>query len=58
MGGIFRTVNTPHPPGGHPRDTPKQSSLHSWARDNSEILCTIGGLTESDLAELTGEGKV
>ena len=57
MGGIFRTVNTPDStsPGtpGTPNRQPPLLGEH-----NSDILCSIGGLSDAELAELATEGKV
>ena len=56
MGGLFRTVNTPiHLAGtvGTPNRQPPLLGEH-----NSEILCSIGGLSPDELAELAAEGKV
>ena len=56
MGGIFRTVNTPIRLAGTPGTPNSQPPL--LGEHNADILCTIGGLTGQELAQLANEGKV
>ena len=56
MGGIFRTVNTPIQLVGAPGTPNRQPPL--LGEHNADVLCSIGGLTDADLADLSAEGKV
>jgi crotonobetainyl-CoA:carnitine CoA-transferase CaiB-like acyl-CoA transferase len=56
MGGVFRTINTPIKLAGTPGNPNRQPPL--LGEHNTELLCTIGGLTQAELEELEGEGLV
>jgi len=56
IGGIFRTVNTPIKIAGSVGTPNRQPPL--LGEHNSEILCSIGGLTPEELAAWEAEEKV
>ncbi len=56
MGGIFRSVNTPINIAGSVGTPNRQPPL--LGEHNSEILCSIGGITSEELTLWEAEGKV
>ena len=56
MGGVFRTVNTPIHIAGSPGTPNRQPPL--LGEHNAEVLCSIGGVSSQELAQLAAEGKV
>ena len=56
MGGVFRTVNTPIHIAGSPGTPNRQPPL--LGEHNAEVLCSIGGVSAQELAQLAADGKV
>ncbi len=56
LGGIFRSLRTPLRLTGCADLAPETAP--NLGQDNREILCTLGGLTEEELAQLEAEGVV
>jgi crotonobetainyl-CoA:carnitine CoA-transferase CaiB-like acyl-CoA transferase len=56
FGGPFRTVNTPIKLTSCP-DTPNRTPPR-LGEHNEEILCSIGGLTPEELAQMQADGVV